>query len=295
MSKPVPTYELYGERSGETPDFWLHCETIPARSQLHRWEIGMHRHQSFFQLLYISAGSGDAIFEAQTLRFMSPSVISVPMEVEHGFRFSPDIDGLVVTVIAHRLTGLPVSWTRKAEVLCLDTTQDAVALDYCLRRLGEEYADRRTGRDVLLDASMKSALVLFARLTRSADGSGQEGQEDGRLARFDSLLHRHVREHHAAGFYADALGISPTHLSRIVRAGTGLGLHQLIARKLTEEAKSDLVFTSATVKEIGLRLGFADPAYFSRFFLRQTGITPGVWRQAEKARMAVSDVAQSSE
>ena len=53
---------------------------------------------------------------------------------------------------------------------------------------------------------------------------------------------------------------------------------ELIAGKLVEEAKRQLVFTLGSVQEIGFRLGFADPAYFSRFFFKYTGETPRVWQ-----------------
>jgi AraC family transcriptional activator of pobA len=66
---------------------------------------------------------------------------------------------------------------------------------------------------------------------------------------------------------------------------TGSTPHELIAAKLVEEAKRQLVFTIGSVQEIGFRLGFADPAYFSRFFLKYAGETPRVWRTTEKARL----------
>jgi AraC family transcriptional activator of pobA len=66
---------------------------------------------------------------------------------------------------------------------------------------------------------------------------------------------------------------------------TGQSARELIARKLLDEAKRELVFTFDSAQEIAYRLGFADPAYFSRFFLKQTGETPRAWRLRERAKL----------
>ena len=41
------------------------------------------------------------------------------------------------------------------------------------------------------------------------------------------------------------------------------------------EAKRCLIYTAMSVAEIGYALGFDDPAYFSRFFSKRTGLPPG--------------------
>lgn len=42
-----------------------------------------------------------------------------------------------------------------------------------------------------------------------------------------------------------------------------------------QEAKRLLLFTGSSANEICYQLGFKDPAYFSRFFLRYAQMTPG--------------------
>ncbi len=50
------------------------------------------------------------------------------------------------------------------------------------------------------------------------------------------------------------------------------------------EAKRRLAWTAMGVAEIGWSLGFSDPAYFSRFFARETGLSPSAFRdQAGRA------------
>ncbi len=85
----------------------------------------------------------------------------------------------------------------------------------------------------------------------------------------NTLISRHFRDHHPAEFYAGHLGISATHLNRIVKAATGQSINALIANRLIDQAKRDLVFTSAHIKQIAYDLGFNDPAYFSRFFTKE--------------------------
>jgi AraC family transcriptional activator of pobA len=45
------------------------------------------------------------------------------------------------------------------------------------------------------------------------------------------------------------------------------------------EAKRNLVYTNLTIKTVAETLGFSDPAYFTRFFKRQAGLSPKEFRQ----------------
>lgn len=289
MTITVPTYALYGERAGNGPDFWLHCETIPSRSSLHRYEIGLHRHERFFQILYISAGSGDALFSGSRRTLSPPAVVTIPPAVDHGFRFSRDVDGHVFTMpAAHlRLTGEAARFATEPRLASLDPGDpDGAFVLSTLERLAAEWAAQRNGRSDLLEAYLAAVLTLVARRwsqDNPADGAGETARH---MERLNALIQQHYRTQKPVGFYAQELAVSPTHLNRIVKAASGLTAHAFIARRLIDEAKRELVFTDRPAQEIGLRLGFADPAYFSRFFLRQTGETPRTWRLRERAGLA---------
>ncbi|WP_085028471.1 helix-turn-helix domain-containing protein [Ensifer aridi] len=293
MIRHVPTYGLYGEHTGRAPDFWVHCETIPSRSSRHDWEIRLHRHESFFQILYIEAGSGDAIFDEECHPIRPPAVVTVPPGFNHGFRFAQDIDGLVITIISSHLSHQPGErslhgeWLAAPHLTSLDpATPSAAYVMETLTRLGEEFENRHNGRNEVLAAYIALALRLTARISQEAYSNRYPADEnDRRMERFEGLIQQHFRSHKPASFYAEELGVSPTHLNRIVRASTGRTAHQLIAGKVIEEAKRQLVFSIANVQEISYRLGFSDPAYFSRYFLKQTGSTPRLWRSKERAKL----------
>jgi AraC family transcriptional activator of pobA len=293
MYRHVPTYQLYGEENGKEPDFWVHCETIKSRSSRHQWEIRLHRHESFFQILYIEAGSGDATFDRKSVSIHPPSILTVPPGLNHGFRFSRDIEGLVITVLASHLSHAPGErggygeWLALPHLTALDPQDvDAAYLMQTVKRIGDEFEHRSSGRNEFLSSYITLSLRLAARIFHK-DNVSQLSAEEGekRMELLRGLIQRHFRSHKPASFYAAELGISLTHLNRIVRSTTGHTVHDLISAKLIEESKRELVFSLASVQEISHRLGFNDPAYFSRFFLRQTAETPRAWRMKEKMRL----------
>lgn len=292
MKRPVPTYELYGEESGERPDFWLHCETIPSRSSLHHWEIGLHRHENFFQILYIAGGSGDAIFGERSEAILPSAVITVPPGASHGFRFSRDVDGFVFTILASHLPASGGrsrlgSWLAAPRLTPLGGGEDGRYIANTLKRLAAEWEARRSHRTVLLDSYLMTILTLTARLAQAPPNGNAPGETNNerRMELFEALLQQHYLAHQPAAFYARELSLSPTHLNRIVRAMIGKSVQEVIAARLLTAARHELVFTRASVQAISFRLGFSDPAYFSRFFVRHSGMTPRAWRIAERQRL----------
>lgn len=79
--------------------------------------------------------------------------------------------------------------------------------------------------------------------------------------------------------YAAEAFVTPGHLNRMVRRYTGksVGAWIDIARLLA--AKRLLRDTEMPVAEVGAAVGLNDPSYFSRFFKRQSGITPHAFRR----------------
>ena len=78
--------------------------------------------------------------------------------------------------------------------------------------------------------------------------------------------------------YARNLAVTPTHLSRVTRAATGLSASRLIEERIIREARRNLVYTNLPISTIAYELGYDDPAYFSRVFSRATGMSPRAFR-----------------
>lgn len=101
---------------------------------------------------------------------------------------------------------------------------------------------------------------------------------DARVMQLRRLLEEHYRTEHQVTFYASAFALTPKRLNEITKETTGRTVTELLHDRIILESKRNLAFSHKSVKEICYELGFEDPAYFSRFFKNNTGISPQDFR-----------------
>lgn len=80
-------------------------------------------------------------------------------------------------------------------------------------------------------------------------------------------------------YMADQLHVSPGYLSDMLKKETGKTAIELIHTFLISEAKNLLKGVDNRVAEIANTLGFENFSYFSRFFKKETGITPNQFKK----------------
>lgn len=279
----ILSFDLFGE-SSHLPDV-MHCETIAARSVLHDWEIAPHRHTRLHQVLLVERGGGTAHLEGVALRLRPRALLNLPTGCVHGFRFLPGTDGFVVTLpdelVDQALAG--AEGARRVLRSARMTRADAPTRQV-VRRIWREFGSRAPARALVLRGLCATLLGLTARaLADRAEGAAEAG-EPALFARFEALLEAHFTEHWKVSDYARALGVTPTHLSRVARAASGAGAAAVITARLMREARRHLAYTSMNVATVAEALGFSDPAYFTRVFTRAVGVSPRAFRARLAAR-----------
>ena len=86
---------------------------------------------------------------------------------------------------------------------------------------------------------------------------------------------------------ADAVYISPKHLSRIFKTYAGIGFNQYYLKCKIEKAKEILSATGYSVDHVSQKLGYANTESFIRQFKKMAGKTPSSYRaKPEPARAA---------
>lgn len=280
----VPVYRLYGEDGPTTTPDPVHCESIAARSRLHNWEIGPHRHHGLFQMLWLARGRASLDLDGREDTLSSGQVLLVPQYCVHGFRFSPDAHGKVITftyaffdrlqsALGAALQGMSVP------VVCsLKCSGDRRQIENAFHAMHDAYAGRETHRGLLVEAQLISLLVWLSRLLPVHDDDAPRLRGRQHLAKFSALVEAAFVHQYPLAYYAKALGISVAHLNALCRELTDQSALGLIHARLGIEARRHLIYTTMPIKDVSDALGFSDPAYFTRFFKRQTGVSPVAFR-----------------
>jgi AraC family transcriptional activator of pobA len=298
----IPNYALYGD---EARPAWLnmvHFERIHVRSSFYDFDIKPHFHEGLIQLLHVTSGGGSASIDGVTWPVRPQTLIVVPARRVHQLRFTPDIDGPVVTAAQRPLKSIAkavapdlLTHIRQPRVLNLDGAARHIdALTPLLEAIERETRQHASGGITAGSALLVAVFVQIARLAATArdhaGGGDSEAAPRSRMAtqveRFRALVDEHFREHWPLERYADELGLTAGHLSRLCRRLLGQSGLDIVNARLVHEAERELVYSTLGVKQIAGLLGYADDAYFGRFFRKQTGRTPTEFRQAASSRLA---------
>jgi AraC-like DNA-binding protein len=78
--------------------------------------------------------------------------------------------------------------------------------------------------------------------------------------------------------FADTLRVHVNHLNKVLKETTGKTTTEIIASRVSQEAKILLKQTPWNISEIAYTLGFEEVAHFSNFFKKQTKLSPAAYR-----------------
>jgi AraC family transcriptional activator of pobA len=265
----------------------LHYESIAARGREYDWTIPAHRHVGLYQIHWLERGQVRATIDGREHALAAPALWLLAPGAVHALAYADRAAGRQVTVpasvVERALAGTPALAARAREGAVLDTPVMREALPECERlfaMIEAEFTGARPGRVEALGA-LAALLALWVLRRGGGDAaSGPRALRDALTHRFQSLLELHFRRHQPLAFYAAELKVTPDHLSRVCRDTTGRSALQLVNERLFREARRALAYSDATVASIAADLGFADPAYFGRFFRRLAKKSPLEFRAA---------------
>ncbi len=211
----------------------------------------------------------------------SPALILVPAQNVHAFRFSPSIDGPVVTASQKSLESMAavvmpelVSVLRKPAVLQLDeSSRHAEALMPLFLGIEREWRVHAVGQVAAGMSLVVALLVQVARLSNVLEPTpmAHNSRKAQQIEKFRALVDTHFRERRPIDDYANEMGLTAGHLTRLCREVLNVSSQDVVNARILHEAQRELVYSTDGIKQIANLVGFVDEAYFTRFFASTQG------------------------
>ncbi|EIM75389.1 AraC family transcriptional regulator [Nitritalea halalkaliphila LW7] len=296
--KKIDNYVLYGETTQEIIPEFIHCESIEARSRNHDWVIKPHLHNRLYQFVIIEEGNFEFICGPTKQYITEPCLIAMPANTLHGYLFTPDIKGMVLTlseefidVILNPQPQILLEIEKPRVIYSSWNNERFGLMSRLFKRVNNELLVEYDGKPLAIKSYVSILFVEFYRMIlENKHSTFQVVKTNIKLFRafvtqiksfYSNRLFKgeNADKKLTVASLANTLGISSVHLNRVCQDVASKSPIQVIHEYIISEAVRYLEQTDYTIAEISYKLKFEDPAYFSRFFKKFTGKSPTEYRQ----------------
>ncbi len=252
----------------------------PFKSMIRRTEP--HRHNGYFELIYLSAGEGVHVIDERRYAVEPPTLFVIRRDQVHCWDLRTPGEGYVLIVRKELVDGLTDGELRslfaamsKHNCLLLENAQAVAGLWAVLLE------ELPAGRETVPDVALWVLKALLGVLMEKAKPMLHPVREPGGLyVQFLHLLDEGALLKRTVQHYADLLHTTPQNLNNACRKAIDRSATDVLEAFLLSEARRLLRYTSGTVAEIAFALDFKDPSHFVKYFKRLTGQTPNSFRKA---------------
>lgn len=269
MRKPIADPEVLGNR--------ITSHALTGSSHLKR-DASTSVMASNHHLIWITRGGGRAFIDSTQQGFGSNTAMFIPSETLFHLDLSQGTIGWQVSIPARLRIPLPDTALLTSVMKALNQRQ----LSNAFSAVQEEFMTKQPLRGTALIYSVGMLAVLFNRIDTSNNRKDLETDTAKRrlMRRFVSRLNDRYASQDTVRDYAQNLGVTTTHLTRVCRETAGKPATHFIREKTMEEARFLLKETDAKIGVIAKDLGFKSPAYFTRVFTEAIGQSPKAFRKA---------------
>lgn len=255
----------------------------------HQSLVFPHRH-SFYHLVLFTEGAGRHTIDFHHF-LASPYQIyfMIPGQV-HTWDFDEKMEGYVVNFSDSFFQSflLQPEYLDSFSFLDQDSSNNVLMLSEGIRErvcgLFEELLNQNARTSAWRDDMVRVLLLqifLIIEQSDSVDRKKNAGKgKNATVRNFIRLIDKHYDRVRLPGQYAEMLNVTPNHLNALCKEHLGIQAGELIRNRIVLEAKRLLINLDLTVSEIAYKLNFNDNSYFTKFFRKETGMTPEDFRKS---------------
>lgn len=291
MSYPTLNYDIPLPNKVEEileVDFWVFTHLSASHVRAVREAVKFTSHTS----VYVAKGSAEIDINLRLIRVNSPCLVLIrPSEVVQIRQVTDDFDASFIVLntqmrdslmIAIHNAGIHPGMRMKVVAPVDSMYMKAFSSFYeTLEAIAGE-ADNKYRTHALIHSMLSFYFTTgyhsYIEDTDETHNSAYGHKRNLMIDRFLILAQENFRTQRLTEFYADKLGVSSKHLSRMLKQITGYTASEWIKNYVVLEAKVMLKSSTMSMREIADRLNFPSQSFFAKFFKNATGLTPKQFR-----------------
>jgi AraC-like DNA-binding protein len=284
---------MRNNETGAAPGFMIYQFdqlTVEYTRKLH---TGYPPHQhSHYEVFWITEGEGLALIDGERVTIKPLTLFFINPGEVHNFYATRGMGGMLMhfspAFIATLDTVLPVPiaptfWRPRSQPTLSVTGGEYQAISQILSNIVEDAQSSDNQRESVIKAHLFFFLNKVRQFYLKRMPVDHDADESLLTRRFQAAVRVDCPPVMTVKQFADRLGVSRSFLHLTVCRDAGKPPSDIIHERLMVEAKRRLLHTNADLGEIARQLGFSDASYFSCFFRRHAKISPGRFRQHQRA------------
>jgi len=241
-----------------------------------------HTHSNYFEILYLSTGSGYHYIDSRAYEVRPPVMFFVRKEQVHHWDLASEPEGYVLIIkkafVEKSLDSeLRSLFTKISKQSSLNVT-DTATIESLFSLLTHENSFEHEYAFQITEGLLKS---LLAKVLEMTPPQTDLTKGKGLYESFSELLNQEDIIKNKVSRYARLLNTTPQNLNAACRKAVNQSAAEVLSGHILDQAKRLLIYTDNTITEISGTLDFSDTSHFVKYFKRLTGHTPQAFRKMQ--------------
>ncbi len=252
-------------------------QTLAQMSLGGRWRTEQMHCLPHHLFLWFTRGQGRAILHGTRVGFVAHNAMFIPA----GTLFSLELGRQCLGQTVSFAVDLPLPLPDSVQLLRVRDGIHQLELTALLETVQRELMAHRPLVDAALASYAQLLSIWLQRMMLESLAPKLRETATQRLVRqFCTLVVENFESGQPMAAYAEQLGITPTHLTRVCKQATGRTAADILTDCTLYQARIRLEKSNRPIKQVAEGLGFASAAYFTRFIQHHTGKTPSQLRKS---------------
>lgn len=285
---------------------YSHPRDFPFWIQRNRHNVrdmpAIHSHE-FIELIYVAEGRGTHLFQDIFYEVRAGDVFVINPGERHGYSLEEDQEIAVVNCLFEPgfMPTLLLRELRISDSLDFFYVQPFLNEDVrfhhklnlrgeaadktgrILEEIHQEMDRQNPGFQAMIQLRMTELFILLSRFYKERKNKTDSGSSKELLVRrICGYVERHYSQKITLSTLSELFYIGPRQMNRLFNQFMGASVIDYVHRVRMEKAKRLLTDTDEKVTVVAEMVGYGDPAFFNKLFVREAGCPPGKYREENR-------------